>query len=109
MGLDIVCCVELKVKEQWLFYNHATILQTSNVRDFLEKNKVKFKGLPDKISGLTRITYDRYKSELIYNPTWLNAIEVTELYKEVPSISRYEFQNYLFGNSYDHYLSQFIS
>ncbi len=114
MGFDIKAHIEVKIHKQWHHYSCPSILRNYDLMDFLgaenslsRNNRFKAKGLPEDISVVTRIAYNRDVANL-FNPSWLTPDELKIVSSKFPQLDSFNIMQgnelgYLFDNSVERF------
>jgi hypothetical protein len=114
MGFDIKAHIEVKIDKQWHHYSCPSILRNYDLMDFLGaensltgNNRFKAKGLPEDISVVTRIAYNRDVANL-FNPSWVTPDELKIVSSKFPQLDSFNIMQgnelgYLFDNSVERF------
>jgi|SanBayMetagenome_1026888.scaffolds.fasta_scaffold12198_3 hypothetical protein len=113
MGFDIKAHIEVKIDKQWHHYSCPSILRNYELMDFLgaenlyHYNRFKAKGLPEDISVVTRIAYNKDTTNL-FNPSWLTPDELKIVSSKFPQLDPFNIMRgnelgYLFDNSVERF------
>lgn len=120
MGFDIKAHIEVKIDKKWHHYSCPSILRNYELMDFLggdfhqhvpEKNgmndRFKAKGLPEDISVVTRIAYNRDVA-ILFKPSWLTPDELKIVSSKFPQLDPFNIMEgnelgYLFDNSVERF------
>lgn len=91
MGCDIYCHFEVKIKDKWEHYsepnigrNYALFGLMAGVRNYDIEPIIQPKGLPDNLSIITQMCWDR--GDEYHHPSWFNSEEVKILDKKLDEL-----------------------